>query len=320
MSLLEVTCLRVTIPTSRGLVEAVRGVSFTLEQGKTLGLVGESGCGKTMTGLAIIGLPPAGACVQGSIRLEGRELVGIGEREYRRLRGSDIGMVFQDPSPSLNPLMRVGDQVAESIRLHRSVSAREARRLAEQELAHVRLPAPSDTYRRYPHQLSGGQQQRVLIAMALACRPKLLIADEPTTALDVTLQAQILALLRDLQGELGLACVFISHDLGVVGALCDSVAVMYAGRIVEAGTPQRVIGAPRHPYTVGLLNSLPRQHVRPEPIPGQPPGPFEQLAGCPFEPRCPRRLQRCAAEPPTLEPLSGGTVACWSPVEEPVRA
>jgi oligopeptide transport system ATP-binding protein len=285
-----------------------------LAEGQTLGIVGESGCGKTMTGLALMGLTPLGSRVGGSVLFQGREMVGLSERELRPLRGGEIGMVFQDPFTSLNPLMTVGAQVAEAVALHRDVSRRDAWRHAVEGLEQVHLPAPADLAKRYPHELSGGQRQRVVIAMALACRPKLLIADEPTTALDVTLQAQILALLRELQQDLRLACVFISHDLAVVGALCDDVLVMYAGQAMEAGNPKDVIGSARHHYTVGLLNSLPREGRRLTPIAGQPPSLLDPPPACPFEPRCPARFDRCARETPPLESLDGAQeVAWWAP-------
>jgi oligopeptide/dipeptide ABC transporter ATP-binding protein len=312
MPLLEVSDLTVAIPTRRGDVHAVRGISFEVDAGGTIGIVGESGCGKTMSGLAVVGLTPPGTRVGGSILFDGLELVGLPERRMLRLRGGDVGMVFQDPFTALNPLMTVGAQVAEAVRLHRQVSRRGAWEAAVEALSHVHLPAPAEIARRYPHQLSGGQRQRVVVAMALACRPRLVIADEPTTALDVTLQAQILALLRELQSELGLASIFISHDLAVVGALCDMVLVMYAGKTMEYGAPADVIGLPEHPYTVGLLNSLPRESGRFSPIPGQPPSLLEPPASCPFEPRCPARSDRCAEMPP-LAGADGHLVACWHP-------
>jgi len=315
MPLLRVEALTVRIPTPRGDVQAVRGISFEVEKGQTLGIVGESGCGKTMTGLALLGLTPPGSKIGGSIVFEGQELVGLAERRYRDLRGGEIGMVFQDPFTALNPLMSCGAQVAESVKIHQDLRGKDAWRVAVEALSAVKLPVPEEIARRYPHQLSGGQRQRVVIAMALACKPKLLIADEPTTALDVTLQAQILALLRELQEDLDLGCIFISHDLAVVGSLCDRVSVMYAGETMEHGLPELVIGHPRHPYTVGLLAALPQATGdRLLPIPGQPPSLLDPPPGCPFEPRCPSRLARCATEDPHLEELDPGCwVACWNP-------
>ncbi len=375
--LLEVANLTVDIPTQRGTVHAVRGISMALDKGRSLGIVGESGCGKTMTGLALMALTPSGARIGGSIRFEGRELVGCSEREYRKLRGGEIGIVFQDPFTSLNPVMTVGAQVAEAVALHTDLRGRGAWNEAVEMLATVRLPVPHEAATRYPHMLSGGQRQRVVIAMALACKPKLLVADEPTTALDVTLQAQTLALLRELQRELDLACILISHDLGVVGSFCDDVMVMYAGMMMEEGAPKDVISRPRHPYTVGLLGSLPRKNPHPNPppqagegvnndandatglltesqvgegvlpdvlgsssadtpptadtedpntnlltpIPGQPPSLITPPPACPFEPRCPRRLDRCSQEMPSIAHTDGSrSIACWNPVEDAIHA
>jgi oligopeptide/dipeptide ABC transporter ATP-binding protein len=296
--ILEVRNLHVAIEG----VEILRGVNLYVEEGETLGIVGESGCGKSMTGLAIIGLLPGdGRVTQGEILLNGENLVTAGERRMRQVRGGDIAMVFQDPFTSLNPAMRVGDQIAEAMVLHRSMSWREARKEAVKMLESVKVPAPASTARKYPHQLSGGQRQRVMVAMAFACRPKVLIADEPTTALDVTLQAQILALLAELQEQEGTAVILISHDIGVIGSVSDRICVFYAGRVIEDGDAKDVLRRPKHPYTQGLLASLPGGEERLSSIPGQPPD-FRTLgAACAFAPRCPHRFERCEIEPDLLE-------------------
>jgi len=282
-------------------VEILRGVSLSINEGETLGIVGESGCGKSMTGLAIIGLLPVyGKVTQGEVLLNGENLVTAGERRLRQIRGGDIAMVFQDPFTSLNPAMRVGDQIAEAMVLHRSMSWRAARKEAVKMLESVKVPAPASTVRKYPHQLSGGQRQRVMVAMAFACRPKVLIADEPTTALDVTLQAQILALLTELQEQEGTAVILISHDIGVIGSVSDRICVFYAGRVIEDGEARDVLRYPQHPYTQGLLASLPGGEERLSSIPGQPPD-FCSLGGeCAFAPRCPHRFERCDVEPNLL--------------------
>jgi len=296
--ILEVRDLRVSIAG----VEILRGVHLYVEEGETLGIVGESGCGKSMTGLAIIGLLPGdGRVTGGEVLFSGENLVQAGEARLRQIRGGDIAMVFQDPFTSLNPSMRVGDQVAEAMVLHRGMSWQEAREEAVRVLESVKVPAPRSTAKKYPHQLSGGQRQRVMIAMAFACRPKLLIADEPTTALDVTLQAQILALLKELQEQEGTAVILISHDIGVIGSVSDRICVFYAGRVIEEGSTEEVLRRAKHPYTQGLLASLPGGRERLSSIPGQPPD-FRSLGkGCAFAPRCPHRFSKCDEEPGLLE-------------------
>jgi oligopeptide/dipeptide ABC transporter ATP-binding protein len=292
----------------------LRGVSLDVESGRTLGVVGESGCGKSMTGLALMGMVPgAGRLASGSIRLEGRELVGQSERAWRAIRGAEIAMVMQDPFTSLNPMMRVGEQVAEVLRLHRGMSGREAEREALAMLGQVGIPDPPAAARKYPHQMSGGQRQRIVLAIAFACRPKVLIADEPTTALDVTTQAQILRLIRDLQAEHGTGVMLISHDVGVIGAVAERVAVLYAGRVVEEGSAESVLRAPRHPYTQALLAAMPSPgRDRLAAIGGQPPDFGALPSGCSFGPRCAQRFDRCAEEPGLLGPKDR-RAACWLP-------
>lgn len=290
----------------------LRGVNLNVDARETLGVVGESGCGKSMTGLAIMGmLPPGGKITQGSIKLDGRELVGLTPKEWQKIRGQQIGLVMQDPFTSLNPLMRVGDQVAEVLRLHKGIGKKEASDQAIQMLSTVGVPSPEDSARKYPHQMSGGQRQRVVIAIAFIARPKVLIADEPTTALDVTLQAQILRLLTTLQEEEGTAVVLISHDIGVIGSVSDRVSVFYAGRAVESGPVEDVLRRGKHPYTAALLAAIPvpgRERLLT--ISGQPPLLSELPVGCPFSPRCEHRYDKCSVEP-NLEPVGGTNVACW---------
>jgi oligopeptide/dipeptide ABC transporter ATP-binding protein len=319
--LLEVEDLRVRFKTQRGLVHAVNGISFDVRPGETLGLVGESGCGKSVTALATMGILPRAARIPtGSIRLEGRELVGLSERAWRRIRGKEIAMIFQDPMTSLNPVLTVGAQLREAIEEHLDLDRKAATRRAAELLDQVGIPSAKDRLRNYPHQFSGGMRQRVMIAMALACEPKLLIADEPTTALDVTIQAQILDLLRDLVTDRGTSLVLITHDLGVVAGMCERVRVMYAGTLVEEGTADELFAAPRHPYTLGLLQSIPRldtgrrQPLRP--IPGAPRNMLSEPDSCPFAPRCRNRIDRCDAELPQLKRLdTGQRAACFNPTE-----
>ena len=317
--LLEVEDLRVRFKTQRGLVHAVNGISFDVRPGETLGLVGESGCGKSVTALATMGILPRAARIPtGSIRLEGRELVGLSERPWRRIRGKEIAMIFQDPMTSLNPVLTVGAQLREAIEEHLDLDRKAATRRAVELLDQVGIPSAADRLRNYPHQFSGGMRQRVMIAMALACEPKLLIADEPTTALDVTIQAQILDLLRELIVERGTALVLITHDLGVVAGMCERVQVMYAGTLVEEGTASELFASPRHPYTLGLLQSVPRldtgrrQPLRP--IPGAPRNMLSEPDSCPFAARCRYRIERCTAELPELRRLdTGQRAACFNP-------
>ena len=322
--LLEVRNLSTHIRTRRGVVRAVDDVSFTLEAGETLGLVGESGCGKSMTGLSLMGLlPPGGALVgDSSVLLDGRELVGLPERELRQVRGNDIAMVFQDPMTALDPTKTIGHQVAESVLLHRGCTRAEAAERAVEVLGLVGLPHPRERLNDYPHQLSGGLRQRVLIAMALANEPRVLIADEPTTALDVTIQAQILALLADLRTRLGMAMILITHDMGVTAGHTDRVNVMYAGRIAESTGTDRLFRGMRHPYTQGLLASVPRLDQDPArqlpTIPGRPPDLTGPPGGCRFADRCRYATDRCRAEEPELTGPDGHRYACWHPTDGPL--
>lgn len=292
--------------------EILRGIDFALEPAQTLGLAGESGCGKTMIGMALMGMIPAGGRItQGSVKLEGRNLTDLKPKQYADIRGSEIAMVMQDPFTSLNPVMRVGEQVAEAIVLHRDKSWPEARRLAVDLLDKVGIPNPEESARKYPHQLSGGQRQRVVIAIAFSCHPKVLIADEPTTALDVTLQAQVLRLLKTLQAEEGTAVVIISHNIGVIAAVSDDIGIVYAGQIVEMGTAAQVLKSPKHPYTQGLLDALPKlDKGRLNSIPGSPPD-FAKLAGdCAFRPRCAHAHEACLSAPNQTQVEPGHGVRC----------
>jgi peptide/nickel transport system ATP-binding protein len=321
--LLAVEDLVVHFQSPAGTVRAVDGVSFGVAPGEMLGLVGESGSGKTVLARAILGLTPRNAVerVSGEVRYEGRDLRGLSERDLREVRGREIAMVFQDPMTALNPVMKIGAQLAEPLRHHLRMSRAEARSRAIELLARVGLPSPARRAGDYPHQLSGGMRQRVVIAIALSCGPKLLIADEPTTALDVTVQAQILDLLQDLRREERMAVVLISHDLEVVGGRADRIAVMYAGRIVEQATARAVFETPRMPYTEALLRSVPRlhdpSHTRLEVIPGRPPRLEGLLAGCRFAPRCPRAQGQCETAEPALTSDEGAPdhlFRCWYPV------
>jgi peptide/nickel transport system ATP-binding protein len=315
-ALLEVKDLRTSFFAGDGDVAAVDGVSFSIPAGKTVGLVGESGCGKSVTALSIMRLLPkaAGRVVGGSIRYRGTDLLALAESAMRRVRGNEISMIFQEPMTSLNPVITVGDQIVEAIRLHQKLGRREARDKAVHMLELVRIAEPRARLDSYPHQLSGGMRQRVMIAMALSCNPTLLIADEPTTALDVTIQAQILDLIAGLQRQLGMALLLITHDLGVVAEQADAVAIMYAGRIVEQGPPQAIFASPQHPYTVGLMNSIPgiaAGRRRLQAIPGIVPNPSERPSGCRFRDRCPRALPSCAeAEPLMRDVEAGHSAAC----------
>ncbi|MBS1704283.1 MAG: ABC transporter ATP-binding protein [Armatimonadetes bacterium] len=295
-----------------GSTQILRGVDFDLEAGQTLGVVGESGCGKSMTGLTLMGMVPHPGHVEGSIRLEGRELLGLPEREWRNLRGDQIAMVMQDPFSSLNPVMRVGDQIAEVYQVHSAMSYRQAHAKAVEMIGHVGIPDPERSARKFPHEMSGGQRQRIVIGCAFAGRPKALIADEPTTALDVTIQAQILELLGQLQAECKTAVMLISHDIGVIGEVAHRMAVFYAGKIVETGPTERVLRSPQHPYTRALLAALPSPEKDTlESIPGQPPR-FEELeSGCSFAPRCPFRFEKCQVEPELMVAEPEHSKACW---------
>jgi oligopeptide/dipeptide ABC transporter ATP-binding protein len=317
MSLLAVEDLRTHFRTDRGEVRAVDGVSFSMAAGTTLGLVGESGCGKSVTSLSVMGLlpPRAARIASGSIRFAGTELVGLDPATMRDLRGNRLAMIFQEPMTALNPAYTVGDQICESLARHRGLSRADAREAALSMLRKVRMPAADKRLDDYPHQLSGGMRQRVMIAMALVCGPELLIADEPTTALDVTVQAQILALLEDLREEFGTAILLISHDLGVIAEMAHEVAVMYAGRIVEQAPVQALFDEPQHPYTIGLLGAVPKlaqSRGRLPTIEGTVPDPSRMPGGCSFQPRCPFAGPECAESSPALRAVSPGhTVACW---------
>ncbi len=306
--LLRVEDLRVEFPTEDGIVHAVDGITYQVHKGRTLGIVGESGSGKTVSSLTTLGLTRRqGAHIEGRILFEGKDLITLPEEELRKIRGNDIAMVFQDPLSSLHPLYKVGRQLTEAVRTHRDVSKEQARARAVELLGLVGIPDPARRVDEYPHEFSGGMRQRVMIAMALANEPKLLIADEPTTALDVTVQAQILALMERLQRELGMAIVIITHDLGVVAEMADDIAVMYAGRIVETASATSVFSAPEHPYTWGLLKSIPRlDGTREEdlvPIPGTPPSLIAPPSGCHFHPRCAYAQPEHARIDPALEPV-----------------
>jgi peptide/nickel transport system ATP-binding protein/oligopeptide transport system ATP-binding protein len=317
--LLSVRDLRTWFFTDQGVAKAVDGISFEVHEGETLGIVGESGCGKTVTSLSVLGLlpqPPARIMEGSSVRLRGEELIGCGEPRMRALRGNEISMIFQEPMSSLNPVYTVGNQIVEALRLHRGLDRKAARAEAVRLLDVVGISEPERRVDEYPHQLSGGMRQRVMIAMALSCEPSLLIADEPTTALDVTIQAQILELLAGLRGKLGMAVLLITHDLGVVAEVCDRVVVMYAGQVVETGTVYEIFAEPAHPYTRGLLASLPSVDdpgKRLESIPGTVPNPVDWPVGCRFRARCPLADEGCE-EPQALVhlgPSEGRSARCW---------
>ncbi len=314
--LLDVRDLRTYFHVMDGIVRAVDGVSFSIARGETLGVVGESGCGKSVTALTIMRLleiPPA-EIESGEIWLNDQELLGMPENEMRRVRGNDVAMIFQEPMSSLNPVFTVGDQISEAVRAHLQLSKRDAADKAIDSLRKVGIGNPERRVKQYPHELSGGMRQRVMIAMALSCDPKLIIADEPTTALDVTIQAQILELLRSVQQETGAALMLITHDLGVVAEMVNDVVVMYAGRVVETGTVQEVLLEPKHPYTEGLLASIPsngRRGQRLNVIKGTVPNPFNLPKGCNFAPRCPFRFEPCPDHDPRVEDEGGPPVACW---------
>ncbi|MDQ8729936.1 ABC transporter ATP-binding protein [Bradyrhizobium sp. LHD-71] len=321
-ALLEIRNLVTEFRSGGNVVRAVDGVSFGVARGETLGIVGESGCGKSVTSLSIMRLLPSppGRVAAGEIRFDGRDLLPLSEDAMRKIRGNDIAMIFQEPMTSLNPVHTVGEQIIETIQLHRSISRAEARERALEMLRLVRIPSPETRIDDYPHQLSGGMRQRVMIAMALACDPKILIADEPTTALDVTIQAQILDLMRDLRARTGAAIVLITHDLGVIAELADRVLVMYAGGIVEEAPVRELFGDPQHPYTLGLLGSIPKlqgEEERLVAIRGMVPNPYAMPTGCRFNPRCPLADARCRHEaPPLIEIKPGHRSACWkTPLE-----
>jgi len=316
-ALLEVRDLRTHFMTDDGEFAAVDGVSFSVDAGRTLAIVGESGCGKSVTSLSIMGLVPnpPGRIRGGSIVFEGRELVGASKRDMQDLRGNGMAMIFQEPMSSLNPVFTIGEQIVEGLMRHRRIGRAEAAERAIAMLRKVRIPAPEQRFHEHPHKLSGGMRQRAMIAMALACDPRLLIADEPTTALDVTIQAQILQLMRELQQETGTAIILITHDLGVVAEVADEVVVMYAGRVVEQAPVQALFDAPQHPYTIGLLGSIPRldgERTRLASIEGQVPSPLRRPPGCSFADRCPFAFAKCREDAPVLmEVAPQHRSACW---------
>ncbi len=323
MKILEVRDLQTSFFTQSGEVKAVDKVSFDLIEGRVLGIVGESGSGKSVTAYSIMQiLTPPGKIIGGSIKLRGKELVGLSEKEMREVRGNKISIIFQDPMTSLNPVYKIGNQLVEGILLHTNRNKNEAYERALEMLELVGVNDPSKRLDQYPHELSGGMRQRVMIAMALACEPDILIADEPTTALDVTIQAQILELIKDIQKKLGMTTILITHDLGVVAGMCDEVAVMYAGRIVEYGTTDQVFYNPKHEYTKGLMKSIPSVDHKKErliPIAGSPVDLLNLPSGCPFSPRCEKTMKICLREyPKALEIEKGHMSACWMNLKDKV--
>ncbi|MFK9090356.1 ABC transporter ATP-binding protein [Bacillus salipaludis] len=315
--ILEVKGLKTHFFTKRGVSKAVDGIDFTLHKGETLGIVGESGCGKSMTSLSILRLIPSppGKIAGGQVLFKGKDLVTMSEDEIRKIRGNEISMIFQEPMTSLNPVIPVGEQIAEAIRLHQKMGRKAAWEKAVEMLKLVGIPSPEKRAKQEPFQLSGGMRQRVMIAMALACTPEVLIADEPTTALDVTIQAQILDLIKDLQNKLGMGVIMITHDLGVVAETCDTVAVMYAGNIIEHAPTEKIFADPKHPYTQGLLESLPKIHEDQDElqtIEGSVPSPYNMPVGCRFASRCPYQQAICHQQQPELiEQNDGVKVRCW---------
>lgn len=318
--LLRVEDLRTYFYTRRGVVKAVDGVSFRVAPGETLGIVGESGSGKTMTSLSLLRLvpQPGGKIVSGKVLFDGVDLLQLSEAEMRGYRGSQISMILQDPMASLNPVYTIGEQVAEPLRQHQHLTGKTLWDRAVEALRLLRIPSPRERLRNYPHQMSGGMRQRVVGGIAISCVPKLIIADEPTTALDATIQAQYLSLLKDVQRQTNVAIIFVSHDFGVVARMCDRVAVMYAGKIVESAGIRELFNNPRHPYTIGLVNSVPRVDRKVErlaSIEGQPPVLLNLPPGCPFAPRCSRVVDRCRLEePPAMTVSEEHTAACWKAI------
>jgi oligopeptide transport system ATP-binding protein len=314
VTLLEVEQLRVRLPTPRGPVTVVDGVDYGVEPSEVFGVAGESGSGKTVSMLALLGLLPDGAAVEGTVRFGGRDLLRLPRKQLREICGRDVAMVFQDPLTSLHPMLTVGKQLTEHVRRHLALDRGAARARAAELLADVRIPDPDSALHAFPHQFSGGMRQRIAIAIALACRPKLLIADEPTTALDVTVQAGILRLLDRLRHEHDLSVVLITHDLGVMSSIADRVSIFYAGRIVESGPREAVLQRPRHPYTRALLDALPHPEAPPDQalvaIAGAPPAPGSIPAGCPFHPRCAHARESCRQEVPALVAVDGRRLAC----------
>ena len=319
--LLDIRGLRTQFFTDDGLARAVDGVSYSLEKGETVGVVGESGCGKSVTALSVLRLipDPPGKIVEGEILFEGTDLLQLSAADMRRIRGNDISMIFQEPMTSLNPVFTIGNQITEAVRLHQGLNKKDALAKAVEALKLVGIPVPERRVHEYPHQLSGGMRQRAMIAMALSCNPKVLIADEPTTALDVTIEAQILDLMRTLQEELGTAIIMITHDLGVIADIARKVVVMYAGKIVEQAPVERIFASPNHPYTQGLLQSLPRvdkdasgAKQRLQEIPGIVPSLLNLPTGCKFASRCPSVMPQCKEQEPPLEPVATDHYsACW---------
>jgi oligopeptide transport system ATP-binding protein len=323
MALLEVTGLKTQFFTQDGVVKAVDGVSFHVNEGETLGIVGESGCGKSVSVLSVMRLipQPPGKIVDGEVMFEGIDLLHVSDNEIRKVRGNQIAMIFQDPMTSLNPVLTIGRQIGEALELHMGMNKEESRKRSAQLLEMVGIAEAEDRLDDYPHQFSGGMRQRAMIAMALACNPQLLIADEPTTALDVTIQAQIVELVKRLRDEIGMAIIWITHDLGVVAGLADRMMVMYAGHAVEEAPVKEVYGDPRHPYTIGLLGSLPRldeiREDKLQSIEGLPPDLIDLPPGCPFEPRCVYAIEKCRTDTPRLEPVGPRhRIACWVDVTQ----
>ena len=321
-NLVEVKNLEVSFFTYAGEVKAVRGISYNLKPGEVMGIVGESGSGKSVSSYGLMGIiPEPGKVIGGQILFEGRDVTAMSEKELLKIRGKDISMIFQDPMTSLNPLFTIGNQIEESLRKHTSLDKDQRQKRMVELLTLVGINQPEKRLKQYPHEVSGGMRQRVMIAMALACDPKLLIADEPTTALDVTIQAQILELLKELKDKIHMGIVFITHDLGVVSDICDSISVMYAGTIVESGSSDQIFYEPRHPYTWGLLASVPKidtdEHQRLSPIEGNPVDLINPPKGCPFAPRCKHCMKICIDQaPPQCQVGEGHMAACWLPVKE----
>ena len=321
-NLVEVKNLEVSFFTYAGEVKAVRGISYNLKPGEVMGIVGESGSGKSVSSYGLMGIiPEPGKVIGGQILFEGRDVTAMSEKELLKIRGKEISMIFQDPMTSLNPLFTIGNQIEESLRKHTSLDKDQRQKRMVELLTLVGINQPEKRLKQYPHEFSGGMRQRVMIAMALACDPKLLIADEPTTALDVTIQAQILELLKELKDKIHMGIVFITHDLGVVSDICDSISVMYAGTIVESGSSDQIFYEPRHPYTWGLLASVPKidtdEHQRLIPIEGNPVDLINPPKGCPFAPRCKHCMKICIDQaPPQCQVGEGHMAACWLPVKE----
>lgn len=315
-TLLEVEDLVTQFKTADGLLSAVRGVSFSVNQGETLCIVGESGCGKSVTALSLMNLLPGNCLIsEGAVRFKGQELTSLPPNRMRKIRGNEIAMIFQEPMTALNPVFTVGFQICEPLRVHNKLTKKQARKRGVELLQQVGIPLPERRMNQYVHELSGGMRQRVMIAIALACHPALLIADEPTTALDVTIQAQILDLINDLKEQMNMGVVMITHDMGVVAEVADRVMVMYAGKVVEQGDVETIFNHPRHPYTKGLLKSVPNvddAHFIAEPIPGSLPKLNEEIAGCRFHPRCKYAMDKCRSEMPrTFTAAKEHTVSCW---------